>query len=161
MNDRIRTSTWVATTVDDAFSVFTSEIDRWWKRGPVPGGSELTSGVLRFEPGRLVRVVSSPVGERIEEVGEVWEWSPGEKLRFAWPVESPSGERLETEVEIVFEPENDGCRVVLEHRGWEKLAPPRVGMYRQAYRDSVALRWSSVLVDFRYHREQMRRGDAV
>lgn len=142
MSDRVRLSTWVALPPAEAFTVFTAEIDVWWRRGPIPGA-------LRFENQRLVRVRATPIGEQLEPIGRILEWEPGQRLGFTWPLDSPRGESIESEVAITFEAEKDGCRVTLEHHGWESRAPINDGAGRQAYRAMVSLRWSEVLVELK------------
>jgi len=49
-------------------------------------------------------------------------WEPGARLVFAFRAHNFVPGQV-TEVEIRFEPELDGTRVTLEHRGWSQIAP--------------------------------------
>src|SRR5439155_17779934 len=69
--DAVTVTTCVAVDPTTAFTVFTDEIDRWWRRGPryrfVDG-----HGTLAFTEGRLVE--RGPAGSH--EVGRVLQWEP-------------------------------------------------------------------------------------
>lgn len=108
----------VATPVEKAWAIFTSEIDTWW---PVETHS--------IEPGRIKEIVfEAERGGRIFERrhdgtecawGQVEECEPPHRVRFSW---QPNHERpAPTEVEVAFTAVEGGTRVRLEHRGWERL----------------------------------------
>jgi hypothetical protein len=72
---------------------------------------------MRFDPGvrgRLVEVYDKETGEG-RTVGRVLVWEQGRRL--VW-VDS-----YQTEIEVTFEEEGEATRVVLEHRGLERLRP--------------------------------------
>jgi len=110
--EAIRKTVLVDFTPADAFDLFTHRIASWW---PVAthsyGGDEVTSVV--FEP-----VVDGRVYEVTEKGEQDWarvrEWEPGRRFLLEWLI----GEANGTEVEVTFEPEGPGSRVVLEHRGF-------------------------------------------
>ncbi|HSR40950.1 MAG TPA: SRPBCC domain-containing protein, partial [Longimicrobiales bacterium] len=53
--------------------------------------------------------------------GDVRVWDPPRRLVFGWhPGRDPSTAQ---EVDVTFEPEREGTRVRLEHRGWDLLGP--------------------------------------
>jgi uncharacterized protein YndB with AHSA1/START domain len=96
----------------DAFDLFTHRIASWW---PVSshsyGGDDVTNVV--FEPqegGRVYEVTEK--GE--QDWARVLELEPGRRFLLEWLI----GEANGTEVEVTFEPEGPGSRVVLEHRGF-------------------------------------------
>jgi hypothetical protein len=98
-----------------AFDVFTGELDTWYRRGATVMTGRASSG-LRLEPGvggRLVEV--GPAGEEGSVRGRVTVWEPGRRLVFV--------DRKETEVDVRFEAVARGTRVVLEHRGLDRLRP--------------------------------------
>jgi uncharacterized protein YndB with AHSA1/START domain len=106
----------------DAFALFTSRIDAWWRRGPKyrmgPGGR------LYFEPGeggRLVQILDETTGEEFE-IGRILVWRPGERLVFEWRLPNFTADQV-TEVDIAFTPVAEGTRLTLEHRGWNALPP--------------------------------------
>jgi uncharacterized protein YndB with AHSA1/START domain len=121
----VRKSVRVDRTTEDAFSLFTEHIDRWW---PV----EIFSRAADEQYGegvKVERVVFEPrVGGRLYEVtpegvegvwANVLEYEPPSRFVLAWkPNDRPEPA---TEVEIRFEPDGAGTIVRLEHRGWDKL----------------------------------------
>lgn len=121
----VRKSVRVDRTAEDAFSLFTKHIDRWWpvevfsRAADEQYGDGVKVERVVFEPragGRLYEVTS----EGVEGVwAEVLEYEPPSRIVLAWkPNDRPEPP---TEVEIRFEPDGAGTRVSLEHRGWEKL----------------------------------------
>ena len=101
----------------DAFEVFTNEIDTWYRRGPHSFADPARAVGVRFEPGiggRLVEVYDKETGEG-RTIGEVTAWEPGRRLEFV--------DSYQTEVDVTFQVENEATRVVLEHRGLERLRP--------------------------------------
>jgi uncharacterized protein YndB with AHSA1/START domain len=65
--------------------------------------------------GRLYEVTAA--GE--QDWGSVLAWEPPKRLLLDWQI----GEACGTEVEVTFEPEGPGARVVLEHRGFGDADP--------------------------------------
>jgi uncharacterized protein YndB with AHSA1/START domain len=127
-NDTVSVTTVVRTDPDDAFRLFTDEIEAWWKRGP---RFRLRDGPMRFEAGRLL--------EDQEQVGRVLAWEPGVRLVFELSTWSfRPGER--TEVEVRFDAVGDGTRVTVEHRGWERR-PAGAAEFRTV----VGLWWGTLL----------------
>jgi uncharacterized protein YndB with AHSA1/START domain len=132
----VRKSVTVDCVVEETFRIYTAEATSWW-----PVGSR------------------SLFGDRVKEVvfeeregGEVYEltetgakghwatvlaWEPPNRLVLAWEV-SPSV--IGTEVEVRFLPDDDGTRVELEHRGWERVAEDA-----PAKRDDYDTGWGYVL----------------
>ena len=111
----VRVTVYVAVDPETAFKAFTEEIDAWYVRGPhtLP---PRTVGV-RFEThlgGRLLAVRDGDADED-DEMGRVTVWEPGRRLVFV--------DRRDTIVEITFESVGDETKVVLEHRGLERLRP--------------------------------------
>jgi uncharacterized protein YndB with AHSA1/START domain len=151
-----RVTTFVAVEPRDAFEVFTQETDLWWRRGTRHRFGGDRSGTLRFEPGaggRLVEVFDAP-GSEVHEVGKIILWEPGKRLVFDWrSADFAPGES--TRVEVVFEPEGDGTRVTLEHRGWESIGadhPSRKGLGRgPAFTAFLGLRWGDLVTGLRAH----------
>ena len=101
----------------EAFDLFTHRIASWWPvRTHSYGGDEVTNVV--FEPqvgGRVYEVT----GKGEQDWGRVLELEPGRRFLLEWLI----GEANGTEVEVTFEPEGPGSRVVLEHRGFDSSDP--------------------------------------
>jgi uncharacterized protein YndB with AHSA1/START domain len=104
-----------------AFEAFTSEINRWWKLdSPFWNDKDRRLG-LRFEPhvgGRFIEVYDER-GEGFE-IGRVTTWEPGERLAYTWRQADWPEDAL-TEVEVTFEPVDDGTRVRVAHSGFERV----------------------------------------
>jgi uncharacterized protein YndB with AHSA1/START domain len=104
--------------VEEAFRVFTTDALSWW-----PVETHSIHGMVReivFEPeagGELYEVSTS--GEK-GHWATVLEWEPPTRLVLAWNILEREGDK--TEVEVRFQPDGDGTRVELEHRGWERVA---------------------------------------
>jgi uncharacterized protein YndB with AHSA1/START domain len=116
----------------EAFDLFTHRIASWWPvRSHSYGGDEVTNVVFEPEVGGRVYEVTEK-GE--QDWGRVREWEPGRRLLLEWLI----GEAHGTEVEVTFEPEGPGSRVVLEHRGFGASDP----------RDRYTSGWDVVLATF-------------
>lgn len=124
-----------------AFRVFTEEIDRWWRPGPINWNDASRAVGVRFEPGvggRWIEVYDAETGEGFE-MGRITVWAPGERLVFTY--RDVGGEIDGTEVEVRFESVAGGARVTLEHRGWEAL-PIEVAARK---RETKRWGWTSIL----------------
>ena len=132
----------VAVDPATAFDVFTTEIDEWYRKGAAVLTQARRGTTLRFEPG---------VGGRLLEVrddgappvtrGRILAWEPGARLLFV--------DRRDAEVEIWFHPFDEGTRVVLEHRGLDKL-PPDAAIRASKYS------WRKLVDFFAQHMEGSR-----
>jgi uncharacterized protein YndB with AHSA1/START domain len=122
---------------DEAFRIFTERIGEWWPLQRFGLYAAATAGV-RFVDGRVVE--RSTTGE--EGVwAEVTDWDPPRRLALSWhPGTDPA---VATVVEVDFEPDEDGTRVVLTHSGWEVL-----GERAEAGRAGYAGGWRSVVAGF-------------
>lgn len=141
----VRMSLAVPISAREAFDLFTRDIGSWWPLDvySVTRG-ERTS--CAFEGEELVE----RGGDGSRHVwGRVLVWEPPEKVALTWHPgrEAESAQRLE----LRFADDGDGCRVELEHSGWERLgeraASAREGHesgWRQvlgvAYRDAARAR---------------------
>jgi uncharacterized protein YndB with AHSA1/START domain len=132
--------------VEEAFRIFTEEIGSWW-----PLESHARAVAQRTGEGVKAETVilEGRVGGRIYEVmsdgteaswGEVLVWEPPRRLVLSW---NPSPRRQVTEVEVTFTAQEDGTRVDLEHRGWERL-----GDEAKEIREEYVQGWPIVLSRF-------------
>jgi uncharacterized protein YndB with AHSA1/START domain len=122
-----------------AFEMFTEEIDRWWRPGPINWYDSRRAVSTRFEPGvggRWLEIYDDDAGD-VFVIGRVTAWEPGARL----VVEYCDGDIDGTEIDIRFIPVEGGTRVTLEHRGWEKLDPDHAARKRGAKRSG----WTNIL----------------
>ncbi|MEO8701582.1 MAG: SRPBCC domain-containing protein [Kofleriaceae bacterium] len=152
--DKVRVQTFVAVPLHDAFSVFTEEIDQWWRRGPAYRIAGKNPGTLHLEPklgGRIFEEYSKKSGTGLHEIGTITTWEPPNRLVFEWRgVNFVAGES--TTVEVVFEASGEGTRVTLEHRGWAALRadhPVRHGKDVQAFIRDIGMWWGGLLTSMR------------
>ena len=112
VTESIRKTVLVDFTPRDAFDLFTARIASWWPvRTHSYGGDGVTDVVVEpFVGGRVYEVTDA--GE--QDWAKVLAWEPPGRLLLDWQIGEASG----TEVEVTFQPEGPGSRVVLEHRGF-------------------------------------------
>jgi hypothetical protein len=124
-----------------AFTIFTEEIDRWWRPGPINWYDSWRAVGTRFEPGvggRWLEVYDEEAGD-VLEIGRISVWEPGRRLVLAY---RDGGHDLDgTEIEVRFEAIDGGTRVTLEHRGWDHIAREIVSRSQFAKRWG----WTSIL----------------
>lgn len=115
---------------DTAFSVFTEEIGRWWRPGPINWNNRFRAVGIRIEPGvggRWLELLDDP--PEVFDCGEITIWEPPSRFVFSY---RDIGHDIDgTEVEVRFEPVGGGTRVTVEHRGWEKVAAAIADRKRQ------------------------------
>jgi uncharacterized protein YndB with AHSA1/START domain len=149
--ENARVTTFVEVTPDDAFAVFTEEIDSWWRRGPRFRMDAGAASELRFEQDARGRRLIERSASGMREIGRVLAWEPGRRLMFEWrPSNFAPGEV--TEVEVRFEPAGDGTRVTLEHRGWDAIRgdhPARHGLREHAFAAMIGKHWGELMTAFR------------
>jgi uncharacterized protein YndB with AHSA1/START domain len=154
----------VAVPIEDAFRVFTSEIDRWWRRGPRFRHAGNARGIVHVEPrvgGRLFESWQGPHGEQLFVAGIVRRWEPPRALAFSWRNSNFAPQEL-TEVEIEFASRDQHTTVVtVTHRGWESLRPDHPARHglddRGVYR-MIGLWWGEQLSSLREFGEAGGRG---
>ncbi len=142
--ERVCVTTVVALSPDEAFELFTTDVDSWWRREAHHRFGPRVGGRLAFEDGRFVEHFDD--GSSFV-MGDVLTWEPGATLAFelrhhTWPDEVP------TRVRVRFEPESEGTRVTLEHLGierWRPEHPARRGLRGRAFADMLSLRWADEL----------------
>lgn len=154
--DSAAASVYVAVPLEEAFEVFTAEIDRWWRRGLKFRSSGAQPGYLVFEQrvgGRLFETVQFADGERMFEVGTVIEWQPPHRFALEWRnLNFKPHEK--TLVEVTFTPSGKGTLVRVEHRGWSTLPeghPARHGLIGAAFARMTGMWWGDLLTSLREH----------
>jgi uncharacterized protein YndB with AHSA1/START domain len=96
----------------EAFDLFTARIHKWWPTNTHSyAGDAVTNVVFEgHEGGRVYEVAEA--GE--QDWARVQTWDPPKRFVLEWLIGDGG-----TEVEVTFEPEGPGSRVVLEHRGFD------------------------------------------
>ena len=103
-----------------AFEAFTAEIARWWRPDGLFRFTTRRDGTLRFEPGPDGRLVETYPDATSFTIGEVLAWEPPQRLAITWR-QASFGPDQTTELHVSFEPAGDETRVVVEHRGWDRI----------------------------------------
>jgi uncharacterized protein YndB with AHSA1/START domain len=107
---------------EDAFAIFTDEIGVWWRRD-TPYWNDRERGLtIRIEPrvgGRFLEVWDLESGAGFE-VGRVTAWEPGMRLAFTW-TQLGWPEDVSTDINVTFEPIEDGTLVRVEQTGFEQV----------------------------------------
>ena len=159
--DDVTVTTVVAVDPATAFEVFTNEIDAWWKTGPRFRVNADRKSAMRFEGGvggRLLEVYDDASDDAFEH-GRILVWEPADRLVFQMggrdfqPGES-------TEVEVRFETAEQGTRVTVEHRGWDRFPKGhrvRHGLEGSAFRNLMGVWWGDLLVSLRQEADRSER----
>jgi uncharacterized protein YndB with AHSA1/START domain len=133
----IRKTVHVKRPVERTFRLFTEEIGKWWplKEGFSFGGKRAADISIECrEGGRFFERFAD--GEEFD-IGLVTAYVPPTRIVFTWKAPEWEGP---TEVEVRFSPDQDGTRVDLEHRGWE-----RAGAHARDRRNNYDGGWDRVL----------------
>src|SRR5207247_6203426 len=80
--DVVTTSVEVVVDPTAAFEIFTEEIGRWWRPGPINWYDSTRAIDIRFEPGvdgRWLEVYDDAAGD-VLEIGRITVWEPGNRL---------------------------------------------------------------------------------
>jgi uncharacterized protein YndB with AHSA1/START domain len=133
----IRLSFEVACRPEQAFDVWTLDIDRWWPADhTVTGTDDL---VVVLEPRVGGRIFERTAGGSEHDWGEVTVWERPHRFGYVWHLRRDRA--AATEVEIRFERATGGrTRVDIEHRGWEAL-----GADGESWRDRNRGGWATLL----------------
>jgi hypothetical protein len=154
--DAASASIFVRVTQDDAFHVFTREIDQWWRHGAKYRVAGRLRGRLFFEcslGGRLFETFEGAAGSQTAEVGKVTRWDPPCHFALEWRgVNFKPHEK--TLVEVTFEPSGEGTLVTVRHSGWSALPedhPARHGLVGPAFSRTIGLWWGELMSALREH----------
>lgn len=154
--DSARVTVFVAVSPEEAFLVFTEEIDAWWRTGPKYRIAGRRRGRLVFEQGlggRLFETFELDSGTRTIEVGKVMAWEPPRRLSFEWRgVNFKPGES--TLVEVCFQKSGEGTEVTVRHSGWSALPddhPARHGLVGADFSRMIGLWWGGLMTGLREH----------
>jgi uncharacterized protein YndB with AHSA1/START domain len=154
--DQAKASVLVKVPPEEAFRVFTEEIDSWWR-----GGLRYRIGkrrsVVHLEPklgGRLFESFETANGDpKVKETGRVTCFDPPRRLVLTWRAVNFAPDE-DTEVEVLFEPSPSGTLVTVCHRGWSKLRPDhpvRHGQDARAFLQDMGRWWGDLMTSLREH----------
>lgn len=148
--DQVRVSVLVEVPPEEAFRIFTEEIDLWWRRGLRYRVAAGRAGTIHLEAGvggRLYESVTAGGDTELKQTGRVIVWEPPQRFVLEWravnfaPAES-------TEVEVVFEPSRTGTRVTVTHRGWNRIRadhPVRHGLDAEGFLRMMGSWWGELM----------------
>jgi hypothetical protein len=160
--DRAVVSIAVGVTPEEAFRIFTEEIDQWWRHGMKYRLGRQRS-VVHLEcrsAGRLFESIGEAPRTRIVETGRIIVWEPPARFVLAWRAVNFAPEET-TEVEVTFAAQGEGTLVRLEHRGWSRIRPDhpvRHGQDVTAFLRRQGLWWGDQLSSFRMLAEKRDAG---
>jgi uncharacterized protein YndB with AHSA1/START domain len=152
--DQARVSILVAVEPSAAFSIFTEEIDAWWRRGIKYRASGGRVGTMQLEArldGRLRESFEQQGEMRVVEIGRVTAWDPPARLVLDWRAVNFAPDE-KTEVEVTFEPRPNGTLVTVTHRGWSAIRadhPARHGLETAPFFRMLGMWWSELLIAMR------------
>jgi len=152
-HDRVKVSVFVRVVPADAFAVFTEEIDRWWRRGPMYRVGGRSPGALHLETRLGGRIFEAHGEGGLHQIGEVVVWEPPGHFAFTWrSIAFTRGET--TRVDVRFAARGAGTEVTLEHSGWAAIAddhPARHGKVGSAFLGDIGRWWGDLLTSLREH----------
>lgn len=136
MNSKVLVALRVKAAPERAFSVFVEEIGVWWRPSGLFQTTPRAPGRLAFEAGEGGRLTETLAGGKVFEIGRILVWEPPERLVFSWRQASFPPD-LRTEVEVTFEAVGQETRVVVEHRGFDRV--PAENAARHGFPDQALL----------------------
>jgi hypothetical protein len=157
--DRATVTVFVAVAPEDAFEVFTKEIDLWWRRGVKFRISGRRPGQLHFEGGVGGRLFESFTASQassathVVEMGRITAWEPPSRLEFEWRGVNFAKDES-TVVEVRFEASGRGTNVTVQHRGWSALRadhPVRHGDGPAEFVRRMGMWWGELMTSMREH----------
>lgn len=137
-DESVTVTTIVAAPPDEAFTIFTTEVDAWWRRSPRYRRGAAAS-VVQFADDHLVEVTENGA----VDLARVLAWEPGRRLALEW-LDSQRPDWAGTSIEVGFEPIGTGTRVTLVHRGWVGIR------HGDAQSSVIGLWWGDLLAGYTY-----------
>lgn len=123
---------------EQAFELFTERLRQWWPLASHSIGGESTHDVL--VDGRVGgRIIETAADGTEHSWADIIAWDPPHRFVMAWhPNPAPVAASI---VEVRFEPTASGCRLHLEHRGWDEFGAELGAATREQYEPG----WDQVL----------------
>ena len=141
----VRKSVLVDAPVEDAFEVFTEDVDSWWPRTHHIGKTAMTRIVFEGREGG--RCYSEHVDGTVHDFGQVTGWDPPRRFQFVWQMTDkfayePDLSRC-SEVEVRFAPQRGRQTLVeVEHRFFERHGTGAAGVHSAV---SAPTGWQQVM----------------
>ena len=154
--DAATVSVFVAVSPEDAFAVFTEEIDRWWRTGPRFRMAGKRRGAMFLEGrlgGRVFETFEVSSGTRTFEVGTITCWEPPLRLTFGWRA-SNFAPHEGTTVDVRFQAQGRGTLVTVRHEGFASLPdthPVRHGHVGADFTRWTGMWWGELMTSLREH----------
>jgi len=153
--DQARVTVLVEVPPEDAFRIFTEDIDQWWRRGKRYRIAKGRDGTIHLEAGlggRLFESYRSAAGnDKIVQTGEVIRWEPPSRLVLRWRAVNFAPQE-HTEVDVEFEASPSGTQVTVTHRGWSRIRPDHPARHGQEVRPflrSLGMWWGDLMTSLR------------
>ena len=163
-SDQARVTVSVAVPRQEAFEVFTQQIDLWWRRGPQYrqlDGERALIAIEAHEGGRVFETLGD--AGPVHEIGRVLAWEPPARLLFEWRLANFAIDER-TEVEVRFEANSaGGTTVTVTHRGWAAIRadhPARHGQNSAEFLRRLGLWWADQLGIYRLAASEAPQGRA-
>ncbi len=150
-SDSVQVSIDIAVDPSTAFTVFTRDIDLWWRKDKQYRFNWRKQGVMQLDP-KLGGVVE----ERYDDgsafvLGKILEWAPPSKLVFEW--RSPNYQPGQvTTVAVMFDAIDTGTRATINHFGWDALPADHPARHKLQDWDFILL-WGNL---WRMHCETLK-----
>lgn len=152
--DRVTVTVRVEVEPEVAFEVFTTEIDRWWRRGIAYRVSGRAPGAMHLEGKLGGRIFEELEGRVLHESGRITAWEPPAKLAFEWRGSNFKPGEV-TFVEVTFTRTASGAtQVQLVHHGFSALPadhPVRHGESPARFIAHIGRWWGDLLTGLREH----------
>jgi uncharacterized protein YndB with AHSA1/START domain len=146
----------VAVAPQDAFQVFTEELDLWWRHGMKFRIGGKRHGQITLEGklgGRLFETFENKGSMQAFDIGKVLAWDPPRGLSLEWRGINFKPEE-KTFVDVTFVASGEGTLVTVRHRGWAVLRddhPARHGLHGADFSRMIGLWWGQLLSSLREH----------
>jgi uncharacterized protein YndB with AHSA1/START domain len=152
--DQAKASVLVKVPLNEAFRIFTEEIDAWWRTGLRYRIGKRRS-VVHLEPklgGRLFESFETANGDpKIKETGRITCFEPPRRLVLEWRAVNFAPDE-KTEVEVLFEESRSGTLVTVCHRGWSQIRPDhpaRHGQDAPSFLQGMGRWWGDLMTSLR------------
>ncbi|MGR3468082.1 MAG: metalloregulator ArsR/SmtB family transcription factor [Shimia sp.] len=123
-----------------AFEAFTRDLGTWWpvESHSLSAADDKTPQAVRIEPREGGQIIETKHDGTTAPWGRITGWEPGRRLAMSWHVGRPEEEA--TFIDVRFEAQGTGTRIILIHDGWAAL-----GAQASATRSSYTTGWDRVL----------------